>query len=97
DRCAKRRPPEVVNAAENRHDQYFGGFGPVAEIGEDAAVEDPEQAASEARKTTCQREHDELIEANIRADELGALCIVADGGEHASEGRPDDPVHAGDR
>src|SRR5262245_26869925 len=87
----------MVNAAEYSHDQYFGGFGPIAEIREDASVEDPEQATGEARKTACQREHDELIESNIRADELGTLWVVANGGEHASEGRFDDPVHPGDR
>src|SRR6185437_11922576 len=42
---ANRRSPEIIDAAEDRHDQHFGRFRPEDVIGEGAAVEDPVECA----------------------------------------------------
>src|SRR6476619_3336575 len=40
-------PPEIVDAAQDGHDQHLCRLRPVAEVGEHAAVEDAEQPAGE--------------------------------------------------
>src|SRR5438094_741995 len=45
DQRADRGPVEGPHATEDRHDEHVRGLRPVGEVGEDAAVEDPEEAA----------------------------------------------------
>src|SRR5947207_5562448 len=80
------RTPEVAGAAEDRHDQDLGRFGPVREVGKDAAVEDPEEPARESRERAREHEDDELVAADVHADELRALGVLADRGQHPAEG-----------
>src|SRR5262245_15130258 len=44
---AKRRSVEGPHAAQQRHDEDLGGLGPVGEVREHAAIEDPEETAGE--------------------------------------------------
>src|SRR5215470_6891495 len=86
DQRAQGRPVEGGHAAQQRHDQYLGGLGPVREVREDPAVEDAEQASGEAREEARDHEGGQLITAHVDPDELGALRVLADRGEHAPEG-----------
>ena len=87
---AHARPVERAHAAEERHDQHLGRLGPVREVGEDAAVEDAEEAAGEAGEGAGEDEGGELVAPHVDPDELGALGVLPDGGEHAPEGRRHD-------
>ena len=85
-----------MDAAEDGHDQHLGRLRPVAEVREHATIEDAEQAAGKPGEAAGQREHDQLVETHVDADELCALGIVADGGEDAAERRAHDAAHGGD-
>src|SRR5215472_11453931 len=87
---AHRGTPEGAHAAEQRHDQDLGGLGPVGEVGEDAAVEDAEKPSGQPREGAREHEGGQLVAVHVDADELRPLGILADGGEHAPEGRPHD-------
>src|SRR5262245_52132742 len=82
---ADRRAPEAPHPAEDRHDQHLGGLRPVREVGEDAAVEDAEERPGEAGERAGDRERHHLVQAHVQADELRALGILADRGEHVPE------------
>src|SRR6266496_3577199 len=58
--------------------------------GKDAAVEDAEEPARETREDAGHDEGRQLVATHIDADELRALGILTDGGEHAAERRADD-------
>ena len=90
DERAERRAVERAHAAEQRHDQHLGRLGPVGEVGEDAAVEDAEQPAGEAGEGAGEDEGGQLVAPHVDADELGALGVLADRGQHAPERRADD-------
>src|SRR5712691_13409467 len=81
---------EGPHPPEERHDQHLGGLGPVGEVGEDAPVEDAEEPAGEPREHAGEHEGRELVPADVDPDELGALRVLADRGEEASEGRAHD-------
>src|ERR671918_739764 len=59
----------AADAAQERHDEDLGGLGPVREVGKDAAVEDPEQAAGQPRERAGQHEGRQLIAPHVDADE----------------------------
>src|SRR4029453_551439 len=77
---------ERAHAPKERHDQDLGGLGPVGEVGEDAAIEDTEEAAGQPREGPREHEGGQLVAAHVDPDELGALRVFPDGGEHAAEG-----------
>src|SRR6266498_2249762 len=81
---------ERAHAAQEGHDQDLGGFGPVGEVGEDTAVEDAEEATRQPREAAREHEGRQLVAAHVDPDELGALRVLPDGGEHAAERRADD-------
>src|SRR5881396_278829 len=83
---------EVVHAPEDGHDQDLGGLRPVGEVGEHAAVEDPEQRPRETREAARNHECDQLVAADVDADELRPFGILTDGGEEPAKRRPDDPA-----
>src|SRR5581483_1488874 len=59
------RPPECAHAAEDGHDQRLGRLGPVAEVGEHAAVEDAEQGTRDAGEEARHHEGGELVGAHV--------------------------------
>src|SRR3990167_6104974 len=81
---------EVAHAAEDRHDQALRGLRPVDEVGEHAAVEDPEERAREARERPREHEGEQLPAPDVHADELRALGVLPDRREDAAERRADD-------
>src|SRR6266567_1878260 len=81
---------EGAHASQERHDQHLGGLGPVGEVREDASVEDTEEAAGEAREGARDDEGAQLVAPHVDPDELRALRVLADGREHAPEGRAHD-------
>src|SRR5262252_891621 len=93
-------PEEGAHPAQERHDQHLGGLGPVGEVGEDAPVEDAEERAGQPCEAARQHEGGQLVAAHVDPDELRPLRILADGGEHAAEGRahdsPEDEEARGD-
>src|SRR5215467_1357744 len=93
-------PEEGAHPAQERHDQHLGGLGPIGEVGEDAPVEDAEERAGQPREAARQHEGGQLVAAHVDPDELRPLRILADGGEHAAEGRahdsPEDEEARGD-
>src|SRR6266545_657403 len=93
DQGAQSRAEEGAHAAQERHDQHLGGLGPVGEVGEDAAVEDAEERAGKPGEHAGQHEGRKLVPAHVDTDELRALRVLADGGEHAAEGRAHDAAH----
>src|SRR5713226_6359307 len=81
---------EGAHPPQERHDQHLGGLGPVGEVGEDASIEDAEEAAGQAREGARDDEGAQLVAPHVDPDELRALRVLADGREHASEGRAHD-------
>src|SRR5213593_4251892 len=77
---------ECAHAAEEGHDQDLGGLGPVGEVGKHAAIEDAEETAGQPREGPREHEGGQLVAAHVDPDELGALRVLPDGGEHAAEG-----------
>src|SRR5713226_3663900 len=90
DERAHRGAPEAPHPAEQRHDQHLGRLRPVGEVGEDAAVEDAEEATAEPGEHPRDDEGDQLVAPHAHADELRALGVLADGGQHAPERRAHD-------
>src|SRR6266852_4388238 len=81
---------EGAHAPQERHDQHLGGLGPVGEVREDASVEDAEEAAGHSREGARDDEGAQLVAPHVDPDELRALRVLADGREHAPEGRAHD-------
>ncbi len=82
---ADRGAVEGAHAAQQRHDQHLGGLRPVGEVGEDAAVEDAEEAAGQPGEGAREHEGGQLVAPDVDPDELGALRVLADRGEHPPE------------
>src|SRR6266478_4507147 len=89
---AHRRAVEGAHAAQQGHDQHLGRLGPVREVREDAAIEDPEEPAGQPREGAREDEGGQFVEPHVHPDELGALRVLPDGGEHAPEGRGHDAL-----
>src|SRR6266850_5574668 len=87
---AQGRAEEGAHAPQECHDQHLGGLGPGGEVREDASVEDAEEAAGQAREGARDHEGAQLVAPHVDPDELRALRVLADGREHASEGRAHD-------
>src|SRR5689334_10654965 len=88
---AHRGAVEGPHAAQQGHDEHLGGLGPVGEVGEDAAVEDAEESPGQPGEDARQHEGGQLVASHVDPDELRPLRILADGREHAAEGRGDYP------
>src|SRR4030095_6910490 len=60
------------------------------EAGKDAAFEEREEPAGQAREEAGQDEREELVTADVHADEAGASRVFPDRPERVAEGRVDD-------
>src|SRR5579871_3803998 len=87
-----RRPPEVIHAAEDRHDDDLGRFRPEYVIGKDAAAEDAVESPGQTGKTAGHDKRGKLVGAHIKADKGGAFGVVADRRQHAAKRRAHDPM-----
>src|SRR5665213_1925391 len=65
---ADRRSPEIIHAAEDRHDQHLGRFRPEHVIGEDAAAEDAVERPGEPGERAGDDKGRELVEPDVDAD-----------------------------
>ena len=90
DRGADGWPPEMADAAQDGHDEYFRRFRPVGEVGEHTAIEYAEQGTGPTGERARHHEGGELVATHVHADEFRALGVLADGGQNAAERGLDD-------